>query len=82
MITRDREGDLMEYPDYLNLTFKDKMIYKACQMVYENNWSIRQAGEELDLAPSTVYRWINYCKYIDDELYTNLKLQLKRRKLR
>lgn len=72
---------MMEYHEYLNLSYKDKMIYKACKIIYENNWSVRQAAEELDLSSSTVYRWITeYLSYIDSELYVNLLDQLKRRK--
>lgn len=72
---------MMEYHEYLNLSYKDKMIYKACKIIYENNWSVRQAAEELDLSSSTVYRWITeYLSYIDSELYHNLLDQLKRRK--
>lgn len=71
----------MEYHEYLNLSYKDKMIYKACKIIHENNWSIRQAGDNLDLTPSTVYRWITeYLPYIDSELYLNLKNQLMKRR--
>lgn len=71
---------MLSEEEFNKLALKEKMMYSACLTVYENNYSIRQGAYALDIAPTTMARWLANISYIDKDLYDKLRGQLRNRK--
>lgn len=69
------------YGEYLTINKKEQLQIEIAQYLIDHpSLSIKKLAYEFMLSPTTIRRYLKNLQYIDDELYTQCKNILKRRK--